>query len=587
MPGRRVLRRGYGAALCASVAAAMLGCGVAPAQAGGRGDERDEVASAASALLSTACSYDAAGNLTLKAKDAEVAYVGLRPGCTVEPCVIANAVDSWGSACKVASTGKTITITGEGVAGKRERVVLDYTNGLFALATGATAPVSISLDTTPGALSELVVIAPKTGGNVAVGAAGLDLDARALRSGGVRLDVKLAWSTSAAPGGLTFQGGAGADTFTGDTPGWATTPAGWDTSANVSRVVGSAFLGAVTADGGDGDDILAGGAGASTLLGGAGNDTFRQSTVVRTEIMSGGDGIDTVDYGARAANLSVTLDGTANDGAAGELDDVGRDIEIVKGGAGNDTLDASGLSVTDAVLLGGAGNDTLIGGPGADDLCGGSGADILKWSGADTGAGDNLVGGAGSDTADYSGASAGVVVCLDASDATCFPASGPHTNGPGTQLDTINDARLGAVCPRATLTIDFGGTPTLVALPVGMLGPAMTNDVENVTGHASLANVLHCGTLACTAVGGAGDDTIVGSPQIDQLFSGGSATGDDISTGGGSGDLVDLRHTGPAILAPGEVVSCGAPGNTNVVTILNATGDALSLTDCAGATVVH
>jgi Ca2+-binding RTX toxin-like protein len=48
------------------------------------------------------------------------------------------------------------------------------------------------------------------------------------------------------------------------------------------------------------------------------------------------------------------------------MDDVQSDIEIVKGGAGNDILNASAIVTTDVVLIGNAGNDTLTGGSGND-----------------------------------------------------------------------------------------------------------------------------------------------------------------------------------------------------------------------------
>lgn len=68
------------------------------------------------------------------------------------------------------------------------------------------------------------------------------------------------------------------------------------------------------------------------------------------------------------------------------------------GGAGNDTLDASGLTTTRAMLDGGAGNNTLYGGGAIDTLIGGGNVGA-KVNGPEGQQGNNVVvGGAGADT---------------------------------------------------------------------------------------------------------------------------------------------------------------------------------------------
>jgi glucose/arabinose dehydrogenase len=68
------------------------------------------------------------------------------------------------------------------------------------------------------------------------------------------------------------------------------------------------------------------------------------------------------------------------------------------GGAGNDTLDASGLTTTRALLDGGAGNNTLYGGGASDTLIGGGNVGT-KVNGPEGQQGNNIVvGGAGADT---------------------------------------------------------------------------------------------------------------------------------------------------------------------------------------------
>jgi hypothetical protein len=89
--------------------------------------------------------------------------------------------------------------------------------------------------------------------------------------------------------------------------------------------------------------------------------------------------------------VNVTLDGNANDGAAGEGDNVEPDVEDVTGGSAADTLVGNNSDnqldggAGDDTISGGGGNDGLLGGPGRDTIDGGSGRDLLNGgSGADT-----------------------------------------------------------------------------------------------------------------------------------------------------------------------------------------------------------
>jgi Ca2+-binding RTX toxin-like protein len=145
-------------------------------------------------------------------------------------------------------------------------------------------------------------------------------------------------------------------------------------------------------DGGDGNDVLHGDEvgvqreGTDTLRGGAGRDLLdggrfardpRTGRVSKDRIY-GDTGVDTVTYAGRVANLAVSLDGAANDGEAGERDNVYRDVERVLGGEGDDRLTGSPV---DNALIGNGGNDVLDGGRGHDDLVGGPGPhDSVRYS---------------------------------------------------------------------------------------------------------------------------------------------------------------------------------------------------------------
>ncbi|HEX8103586.1 MAG TPA: calcium-binding protein [Solirubrobacteraceae bacterium] len=168
-----------------------------------------------------------------------------------------------------------------------------------------------------------------------------------------------------------------------------------------------AYAGADTVDGGPGDDDVRGGDAADRLSGGTGKDSVHgeygedvlvePATADGPDRLFGGADADRVTYAARTAPVNVTLDGGANDGGAGENDQV-LEVEAVTGGAGADRL--TGSEGGDERLEGGGGDDVLEGLGAADTLHGGAGA-------------DTLTGGAGLDTADYATQAFNVVVSLD------------------------------------------------------------------------------------------------------------------------------------------------------------------------------
>jgi hypothetical protein len=124
--------------------------------------------------------------------------------------------------------------------------------------------------------------------------------------------------------------------------------------------------------GGDGDDSLSGGDGNDHLTGAGGADA-----------LSGGPGLDEAAYGGTQP-LHLSIGDGANDGVAGEGDDIREDIESLAGGSGNDVLigdaDANRLIAFGGqdVLRGGAGPDELIGWGDGDELDAGPGADRVQ-----------------------------------------------------------------------------------------------------------------------------------------------------------------------------------------------------------------
>jgi hypothetical protein len=160
--------------------------------------------------------------------------------------------------------------------------------------------------------------------------------------------------------------------------------------------------------GGPGNDVLYGNAGNDTLDGGQGDDDLEGVpggveaglSTAGADTYIGGGGSDSLTLERRSENLSLSLDGVANDGAPSEGDNVGADIGLVVGGNGNDTLignsgpNALAGSSGDDSVKGGGGDDHLYGGNGNDNLDGEAGQDYIEGDAGD----DTLTGGPDLDT---------------------------------------------------------------------------------------------------------------------------------------------------------------------------------------------
>ena len=234
--------------------------------------------------------------------------------------------------------------------------------------------------------------------------------------------------------------------------------------------------------GGNGNDTLTGGPGDDVLIGEAGADT-----------LTGRDGRDTADYSARTAPVTVSLDGTAGDGEAGENDNVASDVEIIAGGSGNDALAGNDA---DNALLGNGGDDMLGGGGGNDQLDGGGGNDTLA-GGAGS---DTLTGGDGTDTASYAESGAPVRVVLDGK-------PGDGASGENDNVDTEN-------------VTGSGGDDTLI-------GNARANALSGGGGNDRI-------------LGGKGTDVLDGGPGDDIIQSLDGAK-DTVACGDGEDGVVSDR----------------------------------------------
>ncbi|WP_343525506.1 cadherin domain-containing protein [Sphingomonas sp.] len=357
-------------------------------------------------------------------------------------------------------------------------------------------------------------------------------------------------------GANTLTGGKGDDVLTGrggadlliggdglDTADYSDSTAavdiGLDGSANhggdaegdvydgIEALVGSAWNDRLR--GSDGADVLHGGGGDDVLMGSLGAD-----------VMDGGDGIDTADYHASTAAITVDLQaGTGAGGLAGG--DTLNSIEHVIGTDFNDTLKGS---AADETLEGGAGDDLLSGGAGAD----------------------TLDGGAGTDTASYADSSAGITIAMDGSVGSGGDAQGDRLISIEHVVGSAFDDRI--IGTAGADVIDGGaGADVLIG-----------NDGDDVLSGGSGDDRL---------IGGAGSDTLNGGEGDDDLIGGAGA---DVLIGGSGSDTANYATSAASVqvnLATGTAHGGDAEGDTlsGIENLTGSAGDDV-LTGDAGANIL-
>jgi hypothetical protein len=151
-------------------------------------------------------------------------------------------------------------------------------------------------------------------------------------------------SFTAVTAAIVQNGGLGDDTLAASDDSASSTINGDD---GIDAINGGA--GIDTINGGAGNDVIAGGGGNDVINGGADDDTIVNDA--GSDDIHGGAGADTMIYtgpGPGPADVNVTLDDIANDGIAGENDNVHSDVDAV---------------LSDNAV---GGSDTMHGGAGAD-----------------------------------------------------------------------------------------------------------------------------------------------------------------------------------------------------------------------------
>jgi Ca2+-binding RTX toxin-like protein len=363
-----------------------------------------------------------------------------------------------------------------------------------------------------------------------------------------------------------------------------------DRLSGIEKVIGSNF--SDTLLGSTATDVLDGLGGNDRLAGGAGAD-----------FLIGNGGLDTADYSASGAAVSVTLNadpaafgtGTGGDAEGDQLNTIERVI-------------GSGFADT---LTGSTANDALVGGAGADAM----------------------TGGLGTDTAEYSTSSAAITVNLET-------GTGLGGDAEGDQLSTIENLigssfddllignttanRLEGAAGNDTLrggagadvliggegidTADYSGSPagvggvgisvTLTAVPNGATTGAggdaqgdLLNTIENLIGSA-FTDTLNGSSVSNRLVSGNGNDVLRGGSGADLLISNGTGTktliGEGIADGGTAGLDTYRTLAGTSVISQyqtGEDIQVGGAFTASLAQI-NASTLALRLTGAEYTTFV-
>ena len=302
-------------------------------------------------------------------------------------------------------------------------------------------------------------------------------------------------------------------------------------------------------------------------------DTMRVEGTIGADTIRVLDGPTTISVHGLAASVAISGAEAANDRL------------IVDGGAGNDVIDASGLSAgrIGVTLLGGLGGDVLVGSAGDDLMFGGDGNDVaLMGAGNDTfvwNPGDDndvIEGQAGTDTMLFNGANVGEAIDISANGGRAlffrdvatvlmdlndvehvdFNALG------GADRITVNDLS-GTDVARVNLDLaGFGGAGDGAADTV-VINATQGDDVIQVFSDGTTVRVV--GLAAQVAITGfdAGDRLVInGLGGDDVIEASGLAVGLSLVADGGDGDDVLIGGAGADVLlgGAGDDVLIGGPG---------------------------
>jgi Ca2+-binding RTX toxin-like protein len=406
---------------------------------------------------------------------------------------------------------------------------------------------------------------------------------------------------------ISLQGAAGSTVFT----------------ANNSSVL--------TADGGEGNDVVMGTLGNDSMTGGNGNDTASfvsaftggSATGVTVDLNLQGAAQNTVAAGNDTlvgfenligSSLSDTLTGDGNDNSI----EGGLGADTLAGGLGNDTASyagaTSGVTVSLALqgsaqntgsagtdtlsgfenLAGSGFNDSLTGDSNANTVSGGAGDDTLNPGANAGGTVDLLDGGAGSDTASFAGNASGVTATLNgATDGTATVA--------GLAIATLHSIEnLTGGSGADVLTGDSGANVIEGGLGDDVLDGGLGVDTLAFTGSTAVTVNLATTTVQATGVGndiivnfenvrtGSGADNVTGDGNDNIFFDGG---GNDTYNGAGGFDTIDYSAATSTVVVNLNTLTAqntGTFGGTETISnIENLIGSAAFANALTGNTLAN
>ncbi|MGH7357252.1 MAG: calcium-binding protein [Candidatus Rokuibacteriota bacterium] len=454
--------------------------------------------------------------------------------------------------CGGATTTNTDTISIAGNAGTTERLTFDQRTGLYG--PGATLESNIpeiEIDTALGDASDTVVLYLTEGDDtVAPGQNGLSFNTDG--------DLDVTFSPGVFPYEIYALGGHDV------------------VNARGSGGSGLAFLGPVTIEGGEGDDLIRGAHGADVLDGGPGNDRVEghhNSDVMDggpgDDDMSAGDGADTVTGGSGSDSFALSS------GDDTVLADDGEADGPISGGGGNDTAfydagldptpsavenhfpttppppppppagacayDAAGKTVTAQMVAGSQGTLSVVGGAihfGAGGACGAAttantdSIDIVGGAGSQESVTIDQTGGAFAPGATGESNTPEIEIALNLGDAT-DTVTILGTSGD----DTISAGQNGvALNPDGDTDVTFSILPATLEIR----GEGGTNAITGQGGDGAGSRfqgvlVLYAGDQGDALNGGDGDDQLHGGAGADLLQ---GRNGSDVLDGGGGNDTL-------------------------------------------------
>ncbi len=332
---------------------------------------------------------------------------------------------------------------------------------------------------------------------------------------------------------------------------------------------------------------------------GAGDDLFQWDPGDGSDVVEGQAGTDTLLFNGSAANETFTI--SANGQRESFRRDVGNIVMDIDGierieahaGAGNDTIDASGLTAGRATLnlfaedgddrvIGSAGVDFINGGRGTDSVSMGAGNDRFQWN---PGEGSDVIDGqAGFDTHEFNGSNANERFTLNAggSDAILTRDVGNIV------MDQTGVERVELLTAGGADTIEIGD---LRATDIRELHIDLAGAAGATTGDGAADSVTVNGGSRSDviAVSTSGDDVSINGLVQRTRIANADAT-DTITVSGGAGaDLIDASSASAGVA---NLVLDGGAGadalfaGRGATTLLGGAGNDL-LVGGAGADVLN